>query len=461
MDRVRLALHDLRPSLFSEAAPRAAFLTQLRLAESQWWERQRHEQHQLARLKNLVRFAATEVPFWRARLKPDYLDDASTLAEALARLPILSRDHLHDEGKSLRAQNLPKGHAHSGQAVSSGSTGLVVRVADTNVFQQWQKILGLRSHLWAGYDFRRTLAVIRKGPPGVAEYPDGKREPRWAGPTVIPFPTGPAWQLNTHASIEEQWEWLGRVRPAYLFTTPSLVKGLAKCGPPSDGFALSGISTVGEVVDNELRALAASGLKAKIHDRYSSEEAGSMALQCPDAPGYHVQAEAVIVEILDEQGSPCGPGEIGRVVVTPLLNFATPLIRYELGDYAELGGACRCGRGLPLINRIMGRRRNILVGPDGRHYWPSLESYDFFAVAESRAHQFRQVEVNLIEVCLVVDSPRTPEQEAEMRRLVTASLPFPCEVRFRYVSEFPRHAAGKHEEFVSYVAAPPPPVAQS
>src|SRR4051812_26767119 len=104
MDRVKSALHNLRPSLFPQPAPRAAFLAQLRLAESQWWERGRHEQYQLARLKNLVRFAAQEVPFWRARLKPGQIEDAATLAEALARLPILSRDHLHDQGDALRAR---------------------------------------------------------------------------------------------------------------------------------------------------------------------------------------------------------------------------------------------------------------------------------------------------------------------------------------------------------------------
>jgi phenylacetate-CoA ligase len=73
----------------------------------------------------------------------------------------------------------------------------------------------------------------------------------------------------------------------------------------------------------------------------------------------------VLVEILDAQGRPCRPGEIGRVVATPLHNVAMPLLRYELDDYAEVGQACACGRGLPVIRRILGRRQNMLRLPDG------------------------------------------------------------------------------------------------
>jgi phenylacetate-CoA ligase len=212
--------------------------------------------------------------------------------------------------------------------------------------------------------------------------------------------------------------------------------------------------TTGEIVDPDLRTLAATKLNATIHDRYAAQETGCMAIQCPDADSYHVQSEAVIVEVLDQEGRPCRPGEIGRIVVTPLFNLATPLIRYEIGDFAEFGGACECGRSLPMLKRIMGRRRNMLVGPDGRHYWPQLHGLDFYKVSQSRQHQFRQVSPDVIEVYLVVDSPRTQAQEEDMRRIVAAALPAPFEIRFRYVSEFPRGPSDKQEELISFVADP-------
>ena len=77
---------------------------------------------------------------------------------------------------------------------------------------------------------------------------------------------------------------------------------------------------------------------------YSSQEVGYIALQCPENESYHIQAENVLVEILDDDGLPCEPGEVGRVVVTALHNLATPLLRYDIGDYAEVGSPCSCGR---------------------------------------------------------------------------------------------------------------------
>ena len=53
------------------------------------------------------------------------------------------------------------------------------------------------------------------------------------------------------------------------------------------------------------------------------------------------------------------------MVITDLHNFAMPLIRYEIGDYAEAGDLCPCGRGLPVITRIVGRVHNMLTLPSG------------------------------------------------------------------------------------------------
>ena len=372
----------------------------------------------------------------------------------MSRLPVLSRDQAHDENKALRTKALPRGEVPAGTAKTSGSTGMTVHVASTKLDVRWQKILSLRWYLWAGLDFRHSVAAIHRLERGVADYPDGRRHSRWAPPSEIPFPTGPAFQLNINASLEQHWEWIQRIRPAYLAATPALVRSYAKIVSDNAQPLLERILTTGEVVDAPLRALVSARLGAKIHDKYATQEAGCMAIQCPDAASYHIQSEAVIVEVVDDTGKPCRPGEIGRVLVTPFFNLAMPLIRYEVGDFAEAGAGCTCGRSLPTLSRIMGRRRNILMGQDGKHYWPTLDSFDFFKVAESREHQFRQIAPDVIEVWLVVDSARTPAQEDVMRRLVAASLPGRFEIRFRYVSEFPRAPSGKHEEFVSFVSDP-------
>ena len=451
-NRVLDTLHLLRPKVLRDATSRQLFDWQVRLASGEMASPADVAARQLERLKALAAFAAREAPYWRERLRIHDILAAQTLPEALAAIPVLTRADLRDHPGALRSENLPPRTQLAPQRSSSGSTGMVVAVDTTNVAMVWQSVLTFRTQLWAGRDLEASIAVIRRYPKGKAELPDGLIAPHWAPPGVFPFPTGPAFHLTTlNNSIADQWDWLARMQPTYLMTYPSVIRALAERARalgqrlPS----LKAITTVGEQVDADLRAMAVRYLDAPISDIYSSEEAGVMALQCPMCPVYHVQAEALIMEVVDDDGSRCAPGEPGRVVVTPLHNYAMPLFRYEIGDYAEMGEPCACGRGLPVLTRILGRRRNMLVLPNGGKFWPSFGARALQKIVPMREHQFRQIAPNVIEALLVTEAPVTPEQEEEMRGILARGLPVPFDIRIRCVAEIPRPASGKHEEFVS------------
>jgi phenylacetate-CoA ligase len=193
---------------------------------------------------------------------------------------------------------------------------------------------------------------------------------------------------------------------------------------------------------------------APIVDLYSCEEAGYLALQCPSGDHYHVQSENVLLEIVDNEGLPCRTGEIGRVLITPLHNFATPLIRYEVGDMAEFGDPCDCGRGLPVIRKIHGRKRNRLILPGGRSEFPYLgEHGQITSLTGLVVRQFQCIQNSLeeVELKLVIDRPFTKEEEDKVRHHMQKNLGHPFRVIFSYVSEIPKNQNGKFEEFVSKV----------
>jgi phenylacetate-CoA ligase len=106
------------------------------------------------------------------------------------------------------------------------------------------------------------------------------------------------------------------------------------------------VRTFGELVEPRVREECLEIWGLNIVDIYSSQEVGYLALQCPDYIQYHVQSENVLVEVLDDANQPCEPGQIGRLVVTSLHNFALPLLRYEIGDYAEVGWPCQTASGV-------------------------------------------------------------------------------------------------------------------
>jgi phenylacetate-coenzyme A ligase PaaK-like adenylate-forming protein len=436
------------------AAPEArdAFAFQEQLAESQWYGRDIIEAYQLGHLKALARHAARAVPYYRDTLPLGKIDRAATLAEALSHIPILPRDRLATDPDVFRAAALPQGQRCTGEQRSSGSTGQIVRIETTNLHYGWQNALNFRAHLWAARDFAKPIAIVRKMAEGAAPPPEGVRQEHWDAPTVIPVESASSWYLDTTATLDEIWDWLGRVKPAYLMTYPSILRELARRAtmekPP---FTLSGASTIGETVDAELRALSAAQLGAEVHDIYSANEIGTIAIQCPASRRYHVQAEALIVEVVGGNGRTCAPGDAGRVLLTPLFNFATPLLRYDIGDYAEQGSPCACGRGLPTLNRILGRTRNMLTTPYGKLYWPALSNKVWQKIVPIKKFQLRQVALDRIEVWLSTRSPVTHEQEAQITEVLAASLPAPYHLDFHYVEDIAAGPGGKFEQVLNCV----------
>jgi phenylacetate-CoA ligase len=171
---------------------------------------------------------------------------------------------------------------------------------------------------------------------------------------------------------------------------------------------------------------------------------------------YHQHAESLLLEVLDENDRPVRPGESGRVVVTVLHNFATPLIRYEIGDHAQLGPACPCGRGLPTLTQILGRRRNMVVLPNGERRWPLVGFHRYREVADVRQYQLVQHSLGEIEMRVVTGTGSLDSIQSDaLTRVIQESLRHPFRVRFTpFGRELPRARTGKFEEFVCLLDEP-------
>jgi len=428
---------------------------QKRLEESQWWAADRMGEHQLRQLALVLAHAHGTVPFHRPRLDDAGLAPARPLdLERWRRLPPLTRRDIQRAGDELSSRKVPSGHGKVLTTKTSGSTGTPVSVRGTVFDAMVGKAIALRHFLWHPHDFSGKLASIRRVKGERYEYPHGLKQSRWDDTATFPFMTGPAVTLSISASIAEQAEWLARQDPDYLLTYPSNLRFLAEhCR--THGIMLPHLEhviTMGEVLNPETRQECTRAWDAPVIDVYSAQEVGIIALQCPTSESYHVQSERIFVEVVDHEGAPCGPGQTGHVLVTPLYNYAMPLLRYELGDYAEVGDPCPCGRGLPVLSRILGRERNaLLVAPTGERYWPAFGSRKLTELAPIVQHQFVQKSLEQIEARLVTERPLTPSEERSLRIYIETSLPHPFAVTFAYCDDIPRNASGKFENFVCEV----------
>ncbi len=418
------------------------------LRESEWWPPEVLAARQQAARDRLLEHARRTVPFYRD-------DPAYAPGTPWEALPILTRAAAQEAGDGLLSDAVPADHLPTSEASSSGSTGRPLTVRTTKAFSLFFLAVTLRDHLWHGRDPSATIAVIRAYAAGGAPPPEGVRHPTWGLPVDAIYQSGPMFRLPIDTDVAVQARWLAGIDPDYLLTMPSNLVGLARhCRVAGVRLPrLREVRTLGEVMGPEARALCREVFGVGVTDMYSAVEVGYLALQCPAGERYHVQSEVTCVEVLDDDGRPCRPGEAGRVIATPLHNFAQPLIRYQSDDVAEVGGPCPCGRGLPVLTRILGRQRGLLTLPSGERFWP------LFAPAwkgVDAIHQIQIVQLDLghVHVRLVGPRPLTAEEEATFTATLHEQFRYPFRVTFEYLDRIDRARDRKFEDFVSRVPGP-------
>ncbi len=420
------------------------------LAETQWLPRENLEVRQLQQFRKLLQFAVGHSPYYAQRFAETgaKLNDFRSTA-ALRTLPLLSRQDLQSAGNSFFCVNVPKDQGKVEEVQTSGSTGEPVRVKKTGISNLFLHAYSFRNHHWHKMPFTARYSNIRP------KMNNHRVHPNWGAPFVLLYDTGPGQIIPITTPLDKQLELLRTFQPETLLIYPSNLRGLVDKWR-QEGFDLPGLSfikSIGETLTPQLRRdVAELNPEISIIDCYSSEECGAIALECPDSNGYHIMSETLIVEILNDSGEPCAPGEIGQVVITDLHNLASPLIRYRIGDYAQVGEPCSCGRGLPKLDKILGRLRNLVVKPNGDRHWPLIGFRDFGSITRIRQYQMIQETTERITVRFVTDEPMNVDQKAAFTSLIQKKLEYEFELEILDQREnLPRQPGGKFEEFISKV----------
>jgi len=441
-------------------ASRLAVLAQL--LQSQWWRPQVLRQWQLRQAHELIRFAVQLPHVAEAARHAGWSAQRVVDDEVWQRWPILTRQQARELGDALFPPALPARHGLVTHHATSGSTGRPLPVRRSGMFAFMYEAMSLRDQIWHDRDVTATYAVIKHRSNGDANYPAGATLPDWGGSAGDVYKTGPVVVLDIHTPIADMAQWLRRVAPAYLNTFPSAVEGivdeyLARGWPPPP---LRSIRTQGEVLTPALRQKVWAAWAVPIVDGYSAEECGYIAMQAPSQGATPIGesepamlcAETALVEVLDDHGQPCRCGEVGRVVVTPLHNFAMPLLRYEVGDYAEVGPPSPCGRGLMVLSRVLGRSRSRIRLPDGSLRFAYNPSEVFAALEAVRQYQILQTAVNRLTLRVVSTRALHADELHRIEAGLARSLGYRFALDVEYVPEIARAANGKFLDIQSDIA---------
>ena len=285
-------------------------------------------------LRRLASFAFAQSPFYRDRLKPLFRGGGEPDLSAWGEVPILRKADLQNEIDRINPQSPPAEIGEVFTITTSGTTADPMQFRGCAIARTAEAVMMHRLYRWHGFDLGAPMASIRSYSSGRNAYPEGTTEARWS----FPGPQAAHHLLDLRTSVDNIIRWLAARRPAYLLTFPSLAHEIAQHPRASHvaEIGLKHIVAISEIVTEDARAAVRAHLGCEMAQIYGCSEVGAIALQSEADDSLSICDKSVLVELLDDSGEPVRPGETGQVVLTSLYNYATPFIRYDIGDFATL-----------------------------------------------------------------------------------------------------------------------------
>jgi len=401
------------------------------------------------RLLELIKHSIETVPGYKDRLKPLMRSNGKITLDGWLDVPVLKREDAAALGEALISLQVPASHGEIRNYATSGSTGIPFGFKTTQFHYTMWSCITARYHRWHDIDNRRGFASIRPYPLGDAAWPEGRQRDSWAVPALRPERPGQFFCLNINTPIERQIEWLRRVKPVYFHSFPSNARALALAlEDEGDQIKFRSVLTYAEMLTPESRAIISRVFDCRLCDCYSSAECGYIALQSPMSDNWLVQSEVIYLEILNDQYLPCAPGEMGHVVVTPLHNYAQPLLRYDLGDFATLGAKDASNLPFPVLSKIHGRTRNMFRFPGGILIQPDFKTVTIRRYLNPRQWQVAQVGETTLEIRIVPGIEPSKMDTAGMDQYIRDLLGMDLTINYKLVAELTNPRTGKHEDYV-------------
>jgi phenylacetate-CoA ligase len=411
-----------------------------RAAREAWQNRQ---------LTNLLKHAHARSKFWRNRMPSRMISPG-----IMKYLPVLSRADIATQTK-LEGSLAPTASALNYS--STGSTGTPVAVNFVPENSYYNTIRSLAQYFINGLSLEEdrvqittatSLARLQKAALTV-ESADS-----WAGALSKVFRNGTITKIIDNYDDDALIEELSKRRFGYLLCANRHIDILIKHGG-AEFVKKLGVKLWLHRGDHRnpenVKALADVGIRSL--SNYSAGEVGPIAFECSHCQGYyHVTHTNVIVERDDELTASFNGVSVGRLLITHLHSYATPIIRYDVGDFARLEQECPCGHDGPTISNIFGRGKHFLRHPNGKLLPFHISTRVLLATAVFEECRFRQTEIDRITVEIGGRDSLTVDEEKNLRKIITKATDPAFNIDVKPVKEIDWSGNPKRLLFTSSVA---------
>ena len=211
-------------------------------------------------------------------------------------------------------------------------------------------------------------------------------------------------------------------------------------------FCVKSILPISESMPSEVRRKLEKQFNCTVRSWYSNEENGIMGLQREEDESYYIDSESYYYEILKlDSDQPAEPGELGRIVITDLYNYAIPLIRYDNGDLAVAERKEKNGRFKLYLKELYGRRGDMIYDTKGRIVSPFV-LLNGLSMAKG-IDQYRFIQEDVKKYTLWLNGDREKIDEKAILDFIQPYFGEDAEITVEYVDEIPVLNSGKRKSF--------------
>ena len=415
--------------------------------ERDYWDPQEMARWQSQRLAEILRRAATEVPYYR-QVWSGSPSLPSPPWENLADWPILEKEQLRRNPAELVADGCDRRRMFHEQ--TSGTTGTPVQLWFRRpTVRTWYAMTEARTRRWFGISLKDRWAIL-----GGQQIVSGarRRPPFWVYNAAMRQLYMSAFHLSPEL-IPHYLKAIRRYKVQYLLGYTSSLHALAQqvleSGLPT--VPLKVVLTNAEPVLDYQREMISEAFACPVRETYGMCEIAVAAGECEQGNLHHWPDVGVLEVLVGDR--PAEPGEAGDLVATGLLNADMPLIRYRTGDRVILAPTerrCPCGRTLPIIESIDGRSDDVLYTRDGQSHG-RLDGV-FKANLPLREAQIVQDSLDRVRIRIVPAQGYEPRHGHDMIQRLRERIG-PVEVDLELLESIERTANGKFRGVVCNLPA--------
>ncbi len=221
-----------------------------------------------------------------------------------------------------------------------------------------------------------------------------------------------------------------------------------KCIPINSIITSAGTLTL------KIRNFIEETFKCNVFNRYGSREVGIIGSSCKKSNKLHINMYHQFIEILDENEKKVTAGNKGNIIITNLINYSMPLIRYKIGDTGSLNlSLCPCGRGFIRLNNVYGRIIDIFINSKGELVYGDYFTHLFYF--RENVKQFQVIQEKLDKIIIkIVSNNNKPLKSSiieDIEEKIKIVMGENCRVIFEYVDYINPSRSGKYIYTISNV----------